>query len=442
MEVVLLEGLDRVQEIPLEISFPVARASIMDPYAVLLAENGEIFFLQLVEVSEGHRRLIVRQPMIHQESPATAATVYKDMSGLFCLSAGRGGQEETPTMKTEVRPQPESGLLFEQSLEAMSSSLTADDEDDLLYGTSGTTKATAFDKKPDITVFKEPAKKKPEVFFETMIPRTSSQDPNDLNPTHWVAIARENGLLEIFQLPDFKLVYMIRKFPYSYKTLMDTDPLHVPSELDRPDEHYPPVREIMIVGMGANNARPHLFVVVGDELVIYEVFPYDEGYQDHLCLRFRRLPIPAALRNVKILRGRKRHLRGDVVGDLGQSELDGFQNLLYTLDDVEGYAGVFVAGPYPYWCLMTAGGELRCHPMSYDGPIRSFAQFHNVHCRHGFIYLTSASDMRICQLPDKMDYGASCPMQKKMLGRTVHSVVYLLDSHTYAVASSLKVISM
>lgn len=35
---------------------------------------------------------------------------------------------------------------------------------------------------------------------------------------------------------------------------------------------------------------------------------------------------------------------------------------------------------------MTGRGALRLHPMGIDGPIDSFAPFHNVNCPRGFLY--------------------------------------------------------
>lgn len=47
---------------------------------------------------------------------------------------------------------------------------------------------------------------------------------------------------------------------------------------------------------------------------------------------------------------------------------------------------VFICGPSPHWLLVTSRGALRLHPMGIDGPIDSFAPFHNVNCPRGFLY--------------------------------------------------------
>lgn len=47
---------------------------------------------------------------------------------------------------------------------------------------------------------------------------------------------------------------------------------------------------------------------------------------------------------------------------------------------------VFICGPSPHWLLVTGRGALRLHPMAIDGPVDSFAPFHNVNCPRGFLY--------------------------------------------------------
>ena len=53
------------------------------------------------------------------------------------------------------------------------------------------------------------------------------------------------------------------------------------------------------------------------------------------------------------------------------------------------YVQVFVCGPYPHWIFLSGRGGMYIHPMYIDGPIASFASFHNVNCPHGFLYFNT-----------------------------------------------------
>ena len=46
--------------------------------------------------------------------------------------------------------------------------------------------------------------------------------------THWCALYREDGSLEIYRVPDFTLVYCVRNFSSAPKTLMDSGPVALP----------------------------------------------------------------------------------------------------------------------------------------------------------------------------------------------------------------------
>ena len=45
----LLRGADLVQEVDLQLSYPVARASLEDPHLLIVSEKGEIVLLTLAE---------------------------------------------------------------------------------------------------------------------------------------------------------------------------------------------------------------------------------------------------------------------------------------------------------------------------------------------------------------------------------------------------------
>lgn len=221
-------------------------------------------------------------------------------------------------------------------------------------------------------------------------------DPNTVMPSFWIAVARENGLLEIFSVPDFQLVYVVRKFPSTFSLLYDTDPNGMTVEDHKTDagEPMPSVRELLLLGMGINQSRPILFAIVDEQVVIYETFAFDDGIEDHLAIRFKRLRKSLMPRNERLTLATGKPRQSAV------AELDKFPPILHPFDGIGDHGvGVFVAGPYPSWIFMRSG-EMRVHPMSIDGSVRSFTPFNNANCPLGFLYLTVRNDeMRICQLP-------------------------------------------
>lgn len=73
---------------------------------------------------------------------------------------------------------------------------------------------------------------------------------------------------------------------------------------------------------------------------------------------------------------------------------------------------VFICGPSPHWLLVTGrGAPLRLHPMGIDGPIDSFAPFHNINCPEGFLYFN-----RQVGRPHEARSRA-CPAPQGQLGR-------------------------
>ncbi|KAK6982235.1 Cleavage and polyadenylation specificity factor subunit 1, partial [Biomphalaria glabrata] len=116
---------------------------------------------------------------------------------------------------------------------------------------------------------------------------------------------------------------------------------------------------------------------------------------------------------------------------------DHIQQLRY-FEDISGYSGVFICGPYPHWLFMTSKGSLRIHPMGIDGWITCFAPFNNVNCPKGFLYFNRKSDLCICVLPTHVTYDAPWPIRKVPLRCTPHLITYHNESKLYAVVTSIE----
>ncbi|XP_015426860.1 PREDICTED: cleavage and polyadenylation specificity factor subunit 1 [Myotis davidii] len=340
----LLEGVNQLHFIPVDLGSPIVQCAVADPYVVIMSSEGHVTMFLLKSDSYGgrHHRLALHKPPLHHQSKVIAMCVYRDVSGMFTTESRLGGARD------------ELGGRSGSEAEGPGSetSPTVDDEEEMLYGDSG-------------SLF-SPSKEEA---------RRSSQPPTDRDPTpfraeptHWCLLVRENGTLEIYQLPDWRLVFLVKNFPVGQRVLVDssfgqptTQGEARKEEATRQGE-LPLVKEVLLVALGSRQSRPYLLVHVDQELLIYEAFAHDSQLgQGNLKVRF---------------------------------------------------------------------------PMGIDGPIDSFAPFHNVNCPRGFLYFNRQGELRISVLPAYLSYDAPWPVRKIPLRCTAHYVAYHVESKVYAVATS------
>ena len=50
--------------------------------------------------------------------------------------------------------------------------------------------------------------------------------------------------------------------------------------------------------------------------------------------------------------------------------------------------------------------------MSIDGPVKTFAEFNNDNCRHGYLYFNQKDDLRIAVMPSKRLLDTPWPLHK------------------------------
>lgn len=113
----------------------------------------------------------------------------------------------------------------------------------------------------------------------------------EVKPSYWVLIVRDNGSLEIYSLPDFRLSYLVRNFGLGLRVLVDSlgaapMPVTNPGNSEGTAVGEAEVREILMVALGHHGSRPLLIVRLEDELLLYEVYRYPRGF---LKMRFRRI---------------------------------------------------------------------------------------------------------------------------------------------------------
>ncbi|XP_008551779.2 cleavage and polyadenylation specificity factor subunit 1 [Microplitis demolitor] len=396
MGVRLMQGTNQIQHMPLDLGCPIIYASCADPYVVLLAEDGQVILLTLREV-RGSPRLHADPANLLFRPQIDTLCAYRDVSGLFTTQL----PDEEPEATEENK-----------DTEDSSAAMVVDNEDDLLYGD-----VPAFQMPPLLPVKAPEASTKKNPWWQKYM--------QDIKPTYWLLVYRDSGTLEIYSLPDLHLSYLIRNFGLGQSVLHDsmesTNILSSPvNELPNPESQ---VREILMVALGHHGNRPMLLVRLDTELQMYQAYRYPKGY---LKLRFKRLEhdiIPGQT----FMKPKEEDIRhGDEIRS----------SMMRYFSNIAGYNGVFLCGDYPHWIFLTSRGELRTHPMSIDGPIRSFAAFNNINCPQGFLHFNRKQELRICVLPTHLSYDAPWPVRKVPLRCTPHFVTYHAESKTYCVITS------
>uniref|UniRef100_A0A2K6AD35 Cleavage and polyadenylation specificity factor subunit 1 n=1 Tax=Mandrillus leucophaeus TaxID=9568 RepID=A0A2K6AD35_MANLE len=420
--------------IPVDLGAPIVQCAVADPYVVIMSAEGHVTMFLLKSDSYGgrHHRLALHKPPLHHQSKVITLCLYRDLSGMFTTESRLGGARD------------ELGGRIGSEAEGLGSetSPTVDDEEEMLYGDSG-------------SLF-SPSKEEA---------RRSSQPPADRDPapfraepTHWCLLVRENGTMEIYQLPDWRLVFLVKNFPVGQRVLVDSS-FGQPTtqgearreEATRQGE-LPLVKEVLLVALGSRQSRPYLLpcpypqptsshgpshlpmVHVDQELLIYEAFPHDSQLgQGNLKVRFKKVPHNINFREKKPKPSKKKAEGGGTEEGAGAR---GRVARFRYFEDIYGYSGVFICGPSPHWLLVTGRGALRLHPMAIDGPVDSFAPFHNVNCPRGFLYFNRQGELRISVLPAYLSYDAPWPVRKIPLRCTAHYVAYHVESKVYAVATS------
>lgn len=121
----LLQGTRLVQSIPIDLGSALTTVSVADPYVCVRAGNGQVITLALRETKE-NPRLAVNKNTIVSQPKVVGMSIYKDVSGCF-------------TTKLEDFPENMKGGLSGRGFGAMKQEpdLKIEDEEDLLYGESG-----------------------------------------------------------------------------------------------------------------------------------------------------------------------------------------------------------------------------------------------------------------------------------------------------------------
>ncbi|XP_055081230.1 cleavage and polyadenylation specificity factor subunit 1 [Periophthalmus magnuspinnatus] len=428
----LLQGVSQLHFVPVDLGSPIVHCSVADPYVVIMTAEGVVtmFVLRTDSYMGKTHRLSLQKPPIQTQPRVIALCAYRDVSGMFTTET-----KVSCSVKEDViiRGQSETETFIHDM------SNTVDDEEEMLYGDTSTTTTPAKDDSGRASGASGAAG----ASGALGAPGASEESSAKVEPTHWCMIIRDNGVMEMYQLPDWRLVFLVKNFPVGQRVLVDSSSGQSAAQGESKKEEVtrqgdiPLVKEVSLVSLGHNRSRPYLLVHVEQELLIYEAFPYDQQQpQNNLKVRFKKVTHSINFREKKSkLRRDKKAEQGALEeGSAPKSRISRFR----YFEDISGYSGVFICGPSPHWMLVTSRGALRLHPMTIDGAIESFSPFHNINCPKGFLYFNKQGELRISVLPTYLSYDAPWPVRKIPLRCTVHYVSYHVESKVYAVCTSVK----
>ncbi|XP_049880956.1 cleavage and polyadenylation specificity factor subunit 1 [Pectinophora gossypiella] len=409
----------QIQSIQLE--WTAVYAATADPYICVVSSCGRALVLALREFRAkdgmGTARLApTRQPVPHRPALLRAAP-YRDLSGLFTsadLETVQVKGEFTGKNKTNVKAEGfKPGQVYELN-----------DEDELLYGGDQTPASMA-------SIMLAEQSKNPGV--PRRISRWWKKYLQEVKPTYWLFVVRNNGNLEIYSLPEMRLSFLVRDLAKGHRILADSlESVPEATPLDDEDSsssHNPEVdriKEILVVGLGNKGSRVLMMLRCDDELMIYQAYKYPRG---NLKMRFSRMAVSFPF-----------GYTGGVTNNDDNYETgvlrENVRQLRYFAN-VGGYSGVAACGAAPYVVLLTPRGELRAHPLAAAAPpLHAFAAFNNTNCPQGFLYFNAQSELRICSLPTHLSYDAPWPVRKVPIRMTPHFVTYHLESKTYCLVAS------
>uniref|UniRef100_A0A8C7TKX2 Cleavage and polyadenylation specificity factor subunit 1 n=1 Tax=Oncorhynchus mykiss TaxID=8022 RepID=A0A8C7TKX2_ONCMY len=428
MGIRLLEGVTQLHFIPVDLGSPIVQCSVADPYVVIMTADGVVtmFVLKTDSYMGKTHRLALQKPQIAAQPRVITLCAFRDVSGMFTT-------ENKQTCHTEDQ---DSIVYQSTSLPFLLFSNTVDDEEEMLYGDCNPAGIT-------------PTKDESHPGYRLSsgaLGGGSEGRSGRAEPTHWCMMVRENGVMEIYQLPDWRLVFLVKNFPVGQRVLVDSSAGQSAAQGEGKKEEVtrqgeiPLVKEVALVSLGNNHCRPYLLVHVEQELLIYEAFPYDQQQaQSNLKVRFKKMPHNINFREKKSKVKKDKKAEGQAgLSEEGPTVVKGRVARFRYFEDISGYSGVFICGPSPHWMLVTSRGAMRLHPMTIDGPIESFSPFHNINCPKGFLYFNKQGELRISVLPTYLSYDAPWPVRKIPLRCTVHYVSYHVESKVYAVCTSVK----
>jgi hypothetical protein len=106
---------------------------------------------------------------------------------------------------------------------------------------------------------------------------------------------------------------------------------------------------------------------------------------------------------------------------------------LIPFNNVDGRSGIFLTGEKPAF-LFTSKGFLYVHPIECKEAIKSFAEFHNENCQHGFVFSTVSQQLVFSTLGNVM-YERDWTLKRIPLDATPSAIAYHRSKPAYLVST-------
>jgi len=440
-KIILVKDHKACLEMPLDADSDVyvVDAAICDPFIAVTLSSNKLYVARITVNSNGEVSLNeLASPHIPEvsEMKTTCLTLYCDRSGLFV-------KRKSDNSNALIRPV----VISENSEVDME-----DDYED--YGDEISRQFYASRKQEsnrESNVVKNRRLRTTVIDYEfdnwqpdiesCLVPPTVSQN-------YFLILAKEDGALYFFSIPDFELVFVSPQTNSLWTTLVD-DPKFgnynpslgfIPPEANqkrqRPMVHEglrtiqaSRICEVAIFGTGPNGCRPILGVLVDDTVTLFEAFPFDNYLDGHLMIRFKRLDKQIFVRrNPFVVDDKKAPIETITIGVKIRVRYLNFDPQLGTMSNA-----IVITGGYPTIVYVGSNGTFY-HPLSIDGPIVAFCHLTTSSIINGFVYVKE-NVLRIGELPlryPRVDYDTPYPCRAINMGCNINHMSYLLPFNLFA----------
>lgn len=453
----LVDGLTPTQIESLPDGIRVVWSSVCDPYLMTLLSDDSI---QLFVASPETSKLKPLQISLDVASdPIAACCLFQDTSSVLPFNRKRrsteaNAAEEAVQARTEdiMDVDNEEDLLMHQ-----------DPEEVLLYGLSSK---------------KSKKRSREELENGSAVDETTHTftDNNYVLPEHierpyYAAIARSSGSLEIYELPDFKLVWYLSKGLCDGSSLLTSEVAANPAPSVSKQSKTPV--EISFCSLGSTHLSATMIVLYDTgEIALFRSFALASSHQQMIPLALTRIHSDVLTHNLRkpgggiaeaIAMAAAAAAKAERKAAAAAASANGFEEAaedaealadsdeessdegdgaevdtrvissqrtrwshhrVVPFENIQGKPGVFIAGVRPVW-LMCERDYVRAFLMDLDGPVQAFTPFNNVNCVDGFIYYApSASKLKISQQKPGWSFELPLPVLRVPIRATPHSVAY------------------